>query len=218
MNYYIISYKENPTGESGEQCKTEYDFTYACDECGTGAEVIGNLRVKSLSNIKKDFFETIDGDFIVSNRFYQNIKSYFANLELNQVRDSKNQLMDFFHFNSNIVLPKFGNNSTGYIVENQCPICKRNGYFCDAQIGNVETKTPTIIKPLILKYKKRELEEFENSIIMKTWECYGLSNKIPKGKYLTRYARPLIIVNETMKTIFGNEGITNVDFDKIMIE
>ncbi len=218
MNYYIISYIENPIGESGEQCKTEYDFTAACNECGTGAEVIGSLRVKSLSNIKKDFFETIDGDFIVSNSFYQKIKSHLENLELFQVRDSKNQLMDFFHFSSKIVLPKSGDNSTGLIVEDQCPICKRNGYFSDAKIGNIVTKTPTTLKPLILKYKKRELEEFENSIIMKTWECYGLSNKIPKGKYVTRYARPLIIVNETMKTIFESEGIKNVSFDKLLIE
>ena len=128
MNYYIIGYKNKPIGESGESCKSEYDFKDACDLCGTGANLIKDLRVKGFSKINKDFFETLDGDFIISKRIYETIKQDQPSFELKPVIDSKNNKLDFYHLNPSKVLPKFENKSKGYIVENQCEKCNRNGF------------------------------------------------------------------------------------------
>jgi hypothetical protein len=46
LRYYIITYKKRPLGESGESCKSDYNFLDTCDDNGTVAKLIGNLRVK----------------------------------------------------------------------------------------------------------------------------------------------------------------------------
>lgn len=216
--YYIISYKNRPLGESGETCKSDYDLSNACIDCGTGAKLIGNLRVKGFSNIKKDFFETLDGDFIISTRLYKRIQENFNDFKLMKVIDSRNNPLDFYHFDSDTTLPRFKKSSSGFVIEGQCQSCKRNGYFTHAEIGNLEKNIPTIIHPDIFKYDKNDLEKYKGELILNTWECFGLSNIIATEKYVIRYARPLTIVSEKIKDIFDRERLKDIEYEQIKIE
>jgi hypothetical protein len=218
MRHFIISYKKRPLGESGESCKSDYDLSKACVDCGTGAKLKGNLRVKGFSNIKKDFFETLDGDYIISTRLYSLIKKDFNDFNLLQVIDSKNNPLDFYHFANNVTLPRFKKDSTGFVIDRQCQTCKRNGYFTHAEIGNLEKNIPTVIHPYIFKYDKADFEKYKSELILNTWECFGLSNKIAKGKYVIRYARPLTIVSEKIKDIFDSEKLNDIEYELIEIE
>ncbi|MBN1185285.1 MAG: hypothetical protein JXB49_23575 [Bacteroidales bacterium] len=218
MKYYIITYFKRPIGESGESCNSLYDLRNACESCGTGAELIGNLRVKGFSNIKKDFFQTLDGDFIISKGILGLIKQIKPDLKLHPVIDSKNHILNFYHLNSSKVLPRFSVNSTGYETENQCVNCKRNGYFNSAIIGDLEKNVPTIVSPLCLIYKKNDFNLFSNNLILKTWECAGLSNKVAINNKVVRYARPWIIVNQTFKDILVNAKIEGINYEKIEIQ
>lgn len=218
MNYYIIGYKNKPIGESGESCKSEYDFKDACDICGTGAKLIKDLRVKGFSKINKDFFETLDGDFIISKRIYEIIKQDQLRFILKPVVDYKNNKLDFYHLNPSNVLPKFENKSTGYIIENQCEKCNRNGFFNDFVIGDLGNGIETIVHPLYLVYKENDLKAINNDLILKTWECVGLSNKETYGKYVVRYARPWIIINQVLKDIFEKLKIEGVNYEQIKLE
>jgi hypothetical protein len=218
MKYYIITYSNRPIGESGESCNSLYDLRNACESCGTGAELIGNLRVKGFSRIKKDFFETLDGDFIISKGIFGLIKQIRPDFILQPVIDSKNNVLNFYHLNSSKVLPRFNAKSTGYEIENQCINCKRNGYFNSVVIGDLEKKVPTIVSPLCLIYRKNDSNLFSNNLILKTWECTGLSNKVANNNKIVRYARPWILVNQTFKDILINAKIEGINYEKIEIE
>ena len=218
MRYFIISYKKRPFGESGESCKSDYDLANACINCGTGVKLIGNLGVKGFSNLKKDFFETIDGDFIISTGLYNLIQEKFNDFSLTQVIDSRKNYLDFFHFNSNMTLPRFKIGSSGFVTEGQCQTCKRNGFFTDAEIGNLEKNIPTIIQPYIFKYEKTDLEKYKSDLILNTWECFGLSNRVATGKYVIRFARPLTIVSEKIKEILDSEKLKDIEYEQITIE
>jgi len=213
MKYYILTYDGSTPGQSGEQCKTDYEFTNACQVCGTGAELNGPLRVKGLSKTKRDFFETLNGDCIISKSLYDKIIKEIPAFRLEPVADTKGTPLEFFHFYSKYNLPKSKDTSTGFVRENPCPVCNRNGYFNDATIGS-----PTIIKPLDFKYNYQDFENFPDSVILKTWECPGRSNKTNHGNNVIRYARPWIIVREDLKNIFDKERIKNLHYEQITIE
>ena len=218
MSHFIISYKKRPLGESGESCESDYDLSKACFYCGTGAELMGNLKVKGFSSIKKDFFETLDGDYIISARLHNLIKEHFNYLNLSQVIDSRNNPLDFYNFTQNVTLPKIKKDSAGFVIDKQCQSCKRNGYFTHAEIGDLEKNIPTIINPYIFKYDKKDLEKHKSDLILNTWECFGLSNKNTTGKYVIRYARPLTIVSEKIKDIFDREKLNDIEYEQIIIE
>jgi len=218
MRYFIISYKNRPLGESGESCKSEYDLSSACVDCGTGAKLIGTLIVKGFSNIKKDFFETLDEDLIISSRLYNLIRDNLHDFYLNQVVDSRKNKLDFYHFANNVTLPRFKKDSTGFVIEDQCQTCRRNGFFTDAEIGNLERNIPTIIHPYILKYDKNDLVKYNHDLILNTWECFGLSNRVATGNSVIRYARPLTIVSERIKDIFNREKLNDVEYEQLVIE
>lgn len=218
MRHFIILYNKRPLGESGESCKSDYDLSKACVDCGTGAKLTGNLRVKGFSNIKKDFFVTLDGDYIISTRLYNLIKENAIDFNLLQVIDSKNNYLDFYHFANYWTLPRFKKDSTGFVIDRQCQTCKRNGHFTLAEIGDLEKNIPTVIHSYILKYDEVDFEKHKSELILNTWECFGLSNKIATGKYVIRYARPLTIVSEKIKVIFDKEKLKDIEYEQIIIE
>lgn len=218
MRHFIISYKKRPLGESGESCKSDFDLSSACIDCGTGAKLNGNLKVKGFSNIKRDFFETLDGDYIISTRLYKLIQENFIDFKLTQVIDSRNNPLDFYHFDNRVILPRLKKGSTGYVIDKQCQTCKKNGYFTHSEISNLEKNMPTIIHPYNFKYDKNDLEEHKTELILNTWECFGLSNRIATGKFVIRYARPMTIVSEKIKDIFDKEKLSDIEYQQIIIE
>ncbi|MDP4270094.1 MAG: hypothetical protein Q8909_08195 [Bacteroidota bacterium] len=214
MKYHIISYIKAPIGESGECCKSEYDFSNACDFCGTGAELVSHLKVKGFSKISKDFFETLDGDFIISKRIYEVIRKIKPDFILRPVIDLKGNILEYYHLYTSIVLPRFEVQSTGYVIDGQCDKCKRNGYFNHAIIS---PDKPTIVSPLNLIYKEPTIGFYQNELLLKTWECIGLSNKVAFGNNIVGYARPWIIVSHELKEIFESEKIIGIEFEEVII-
>ena len=213
MEYFIITYNGSTPGESGESCRTEYLFENACEKCGTGAELKGPLRVKGISRTKRDFFETLDGDILITKTLYDKIRVKIPSLDLNRVVDTKNQLLDFYHLNTRGILPKLKDISSGYVREGQCLECNRNGYFNDVIIG-----APTVVKPMDFRYQDSDFDNLSTEVILKTWECSGLSNKTAVGNKVVRFARPWIIIREDLKGIFEAEKIKNIQYEKIKIE
>ena len=217
MKYYILSYIGGKQGESGEPCGTEYSFDDACYTCGTGAEVKRNLKARGIAKTNKDFFETKDGDLIISKCLYERIQGKLPEFELVQVVNTRNQPLDFYHFFSKSTLPKFKESSTGYVTEGQCPICHRDGYFNDVIVGTL-VGTPTIVKPVILRYEYEDVSKLLNMLLLKSCECIGLSNKKKDGSRVIGFARPLMVVREDLKEALGNERIKATLFEPIIIE
>jgi hypothetical protein len=217
MKYYLITYNRAPLGDSGEDCNSEYNFENACSICGTGAQLSSNLKAKGFAKSNKDFYETLNGDFIISKRLYDLIKKDIPHFSLKPVVNIKNETLDFYHLDSFVILPEFNSESTGFIIDGQCNYCKRNGYFNHVIIGDFDKNIPTKIFPLILVYNKSDYDFDYNAPVLKTWECCGYSNKIASDKYRIGYARPWIIISEELKAIFNKELIKGIKYEEIII-
>jgi hypothetical protein len=217
MEYYILNYVKGVVGESGESCKNIYSFDNACEVCGTGAKLVGKLRTKGLLKTEKFLFETLDGDFIISQRLYEVlIKEGIKLGELQNVVNYKNNDLPFYHLNTDFYFPS-ATEKEGLITENQCQTCKRNGYFNKAIIGNIKLNIPTRVFPVGLYYSRVNSDFLGLSDLFFTWECIGLSNRVAHGDYVIRYARPLLIVSEHFKTALVSCKIKGLEFEQIII-
>lgn len=217
MEHFVLTYTGKPIGESGENCGTEYGFEKACDVCGSGAVIKGKLRCNKLGGGLKDIFQTIDGDIIISENLY--IRMVNENIEvggLKNVINIKGENLPFYHLFSAISLPKTFE-ANGLVVDNQCLTCKRNGYFNDLLMGDLKNKLPSKIIPVQLVYREEVLDIYRHFDILSTWEFMGLSNKKAIGNLAVRFARPLLIVSETMKRFMEKSQLQNLKFEPIKV-
>lgn len=216
MEFYILTISSKPTGESGESCASKYALSTACPNCGTGALLEGNLITKRLKNIKS-FKETLDGDKIISEAVFtaMNMNGIKLAAPLKNIVDTRGNALPSYHLTSTIYLPA-AYESEGLIIEDQCPICKRNGYFNKILLGDLGKKTPTKVFPVGLKYQKRDACLLNECELINTYECMGLSSKGTAGGII-RYARPLQLVSSRIKELFESFDSKNLKFEKIEI-
>jgi hypothetical protein len=216
MKYYILSYKRAPIGESGEPCHSTYELTSACTTCGTGAILVGNLRVKGLSKVNKELFETLDEDCIISKKLYEALLENEINLgTLLNIVDHRGNDLPFFHLYTIKHLPQTKSND--FEIEGQCPTCKRNGFFTKVVIST-DDQTPTKIFPYNLHYSADVLNVLQKQDFIFTWECMGLSNLKACDKYVVRYARPLLIISEKFKIALEILKIKGIEFEEVSID
>lgn len=217
MRFFILQYTGKPIGESGESCKSKYNFSYACKTCGTGARLEGRLHAKGIKKVNKDFFQTLDGDNIISENLYKDLIKKKINVgTLENLIDYRNRKLQFLNLHTELYFPKAVKNK-GLIVENQCPDCNKNGFFNDIIVGDIEKKIATKISPLELTYINVSEGFLNQSDIFNTWEHMGLSNLKADGKFVVRFARPLLIVSEKFKALFENKKIKEIRFLEIKI-
>lgn len=218
MKYYVIEYHAKPKGYSGERCNSIYDLTEVCKNCGTGAKLVSSLITKGITEIKTSFFATLSGDFLISEELYNFLLSLGVQVvNLKKVVDSKKNELSFYHFSAEVTFPKSLPSSEGLVIERQCPVCKQNGYYCDAKIGDAAKGIPTVITPLRLKYKGISKDFLASSVLFNTWEHLAVSNLKADGMNVIRYARPMLIVNERIKKAFEEYGVKNAVYEEVII-
>lgn len=208
LNIYILEYKRHPSfGNSGECCNSVYDLSNACQNCGTGAKLVANLRVKGISKVNKEVFVTMDGDDLISEDLYERMleKSVkFGNLP--QVENTKSLLLPYYYLRPEYFLPKFSDKTTGFVKDDKalCQICNQNCYFA---IPHVEFK---------LHYDELPKKLLEQSDILSSWEHWGYSFK-EDGRHSLKYSRPLLIVTENFKNAIEEIGLKYVVFVPIAV-
>lgn len=215
MQFFILTYTGKPLGESGECCNTNYDLATACENCGTGARVLGSLHTKGLTKIAKDFFQTNDGDTIISAKFKEDM--VISNIKIGQltkVVDYRGKELPYYYLTSDFMLPK-ATDIKGLIIEGQCNVCKQNGYFNDVIIGNIKQGVPTVIKPVEFFYNNIDDNFLRQSDVFLSWEHMGKSNLVAHDKYVVRYARPLLIVSELLYNFLTSKGVKNIKVEPI---
>ena len=212
MKYFILSYIKSPIGDS-EDYKNIYNFTFACKVCGTGARLVGKLKTKGLAKNKKDFFETLIGDYIISESLYKEL--VLENIKLGNlmnVVDSRNKDLPFYHLYTDLYFPKSTKNE-GLVIEGQCDECKRNGFF-----GKLDsTEQGMKIVPIKLYYSLNDNSFLNKSDFFFSWECLGLSNLVEKDNNVIGYARPLLIVSNHLKTALIKFKVPGLNFEQIEI-
>ena len=103
----------------------------------------------------------------------------------------------------------------GLKIEDQCDVCKHNGYFNEAIIGNIKLGIPTVVKPVELFYNNVDAGFLKQSEVFLSWEHMGKSNLVAHDKYVVRYARPLLIVSELFYNFLTSKGVKNFEVEKI---
>lgn len=213
MKYYILSYNQAPIGDSHDS-KLEYDFIDACNHCGTGAMLVGRLKLLGINKLKRDFFETYVGDYIISEKLFMYFKS--KNLisgEFQKIIDSRNSELQYYHLYTNFILPP-AIKKDGLVIENQCPVCKRNGFFNKLSKQNEKT----IVVPSGIVYSTNQINEMGNHHFFFTWECFGYSNLVAYGNNVIGFARPLLIVSEKFKNAMEDFKVKGAEFEPVVIE
>ncbi|HEY0655282.1 MAG TPA: hypothetical protein VGD65_19245 [Chryseosolibacter sp.] len=218
MKYYVITNSLRPKGQSGESCGSRYSLDFACKNCGTGAQLLGNLNTRGLNSVNENFFSTLDGDFLISMRVYSALISNGIVLhEVSQVEDHRGNPLDFYHLNPRLSFPKLLPQSQGLKVEDQCPVCKQNGYFNEIVIGDLKKEIKTYVMPLTFHYGGIDRDFLSQSDIFHTWEHLGLSNLRANGNKVIRYARPLLIVTEKVREVFEDLKLEKISFSEVII-
>jgi hypothetical protein len=209
---YLLTFKGSLHGFSGEVVGSNYDLNDACKRCGTGATLIGNLLTKKVK-ANTVFLETLSGDYLIIDELYHNLRLMNAHIEeLLPVLDYKSKVqLPYFHFKTHVYFPKMRPDSEGIITEDQCPICKQDGFYDDHIMG-----APRIIRKY--KYNFEEVKDLlPKSDFFHTWEHFGKSNLVPEGIKVVRYTRPRIIIKDKVKNIFEGLKIKNFVFEEIIL-
>jgi hypothetical protein len=217
MKYYILSYLGKERGLSGEDKENggnSFDLSNACKECGSGANLIGNLSCKSLGKTKNDFFSTINGDFIISESLFKIFNDEKLKLgKLKNVVDLKRKPLTYYHFKSDFILPK-SSKIEGLVIEEQCDICKRNGYYNKIILGNGED-IPTVVFTVKLSYNNVSTDFLNRCDIFHTWENMGTSNLLATGNRIIGFSRPLLIISESLKNILQECLIKDLGYEEV---
>lgn len=212
MNYFILSYNRAPIGDSHD-AKLEFDFTTACKKCGTGAKLVGSLKLSGINKLTKDFFETYVGDYIISENLYNSlIRENIVLGNLKKVTDSNNTEQPYYHLSTNLILPP-ALKKDGLAVENQCSECKRNGFFYKLS----KSKDETIVFPTGIQYTSNQILVMEENDFYLTWECFGYSNLVACGNNVVGYARPLLIVSEKFKIALEKFKVKGLIYELIIV-
>jgi hypothetical protein len=218
MRYFIVTYTGIPIGQSGEGFGTEYDFSHACEICGTGARFKPPLIVKGLNTkVKSQLFRTRNSDWIISSDLAQKLIDFGLSFETCSISEFQRGTLD-----SHLAvcpmhsLPKALDTSTGFEIEGQCDNCRRDGYFNKISIP-LSLGEKSHLHPLVLKYDQQELNRVPVEDIYSTWEHFGNSNKVASGNKVVHFARPLLIISEQFKLILEDGGIGGLRFEQVLV-
>lgn len=217
MEYYILRYNGMLKGQSGECCKSKYTTDKACKDCGTGAELDGPLITLGLNKVKDDFFETYDGDFVISEDLHRKmIASGLVISALHDILDRNKKRLPFIHLNPTISFPK-ANFHDGLVIENQCTSCMQDGYFNNLVTRNSNSRMLSKVAPTGLSYHSLDYELLKLSDVFRSWEHMGNSNINVEGNKVLHYARPMLIVSQSFQDFVIHNEVRNIEFEKIEI-
>lgn len=212
MKYYILCYNQSPIGDSRDSI-LEYDFSRACNACGTGAVLVGNLKLSGINKLKRDFFETYIGDYIISEKLLNHLESKNLLTEnLKKIHNMKNSELAYYHLYTKAILPP-AIKKNGLVVENQCETCKRNGFFYKLS----KSYEKSIVVPSGIVYSKSQIYGNENRHFYFTWECFGYSNLVAHGNNEVGFARPMLVVSEFFMSAINELKVKGVEFEPITI-
>ena len=191
------------SGYGGPRFGTKFELDDACPRCGTGARPVGDVFLKASDIPKKaDVFQTLDGEYIVSDRVREEFtKAGITGAELHGVRAARSkERLPWSQLVAPFELPPFDPDTTGGVPrEDPCPECERNGYFGTAK------------SPLELRYTfgADYLEEVPD--LASTWEHFGLS-KLAEPFEESVFAQPLLLVKPRVVELLQKLKVRQVEF------
>jgi len=172
---------------SGPNDGGRYDLSHACSTCGTGAKRVDPIRLPT-DCLPDEVSITLKFQVVVPPRLIDKLRAICPKC-LREIHDVKTgATSQFYELTAETTLPRFSSATTGYAIEMQCPVCKRDGYF----------NVPKV--PLLLAYDQ-ELQPFQ---VAETYEAFGNSRLRPAFKE-NNFAAPYLVLGRDMQKVLENE-------------
>lgn len=214
INYFHIIYNAAPKGESSEGCGQSFDLTNACKICGTGAQFIGNTYTKGIEKIDHDFFETLDGDYIISHKLYTLLIGHYK-IKLGdtlQTVNSRKKFIPFYHIKPFMKLPK-ANKLEGIEIDKgrRCNTCLRESYYnilIKDPLGNKVGSTAFIYSTNIFK----QISQGQHDILQ-SWEYFGESTLSVPATKKPLFARPALLISGKLRDAFEELKLKNIKYN-----
>lgn len=189
-------------GMGGPRYGTRFDMTSACWHCGSGARQVSPLVVNP-GEVERsgDVSQTLDREILVSPRVAAALASVGVGVdELRPVETVGRPLpQTWVQLLAQETLPPMSPRSEGFVREDPCPVCLRDGFFS------------TAAQPETIRYEisAEQLERLRP--VMCTYERFGnslLAETLPDS----HFAAPLTIVQPEVFTCLKKLGVRGVEF------
>jgi len=202
-----LSIDRPPKGQGGPTHGTQYDLSRACRHCGTGARQVSALVLKPFEVEKKgDITQTLDNEVLISPSLADLLREErITGLELRPAESSKlGYSLPWVQMIALTELPPVDQETTGLVVEKQCPTCRRDGFFHTTKL------------PEEIAYSAREVDPAGFPDVVRTWEHFG--NSVLKDPIVeSHFAQPLYLVKPLVYETLRNHKIRGVSFTPIRL-
>ena len=202
-----LSVTTAPKGMGGPTYGTQYDLSHACPQCGTGAVQTSPLILKASEIPKKGaIFQTLDSDILVSPDLARALRDAgVTGLELREARSYKTgEPLPWLQLISTTELPPMAPATKGFLREDPCPRCGRDGYFGSREV------------PLEPVYSRGQVAPDDLPDVVHTYEHFGNSG-LRNPLENSHFAQPLLLVKPMVMEIFRQENVRGVHFDPVKI-
>lgn len=221
----------SPVRHGGGKYGTEYDFSNACPECGSGAVQTSPLILPAHS-VPADWqvgpaesliLTTDAGEILVSDLLAGALReASVSGLELRQVISRKRRKpLPWWQIVTSHEMPGMAPETQGVVREScwtalnptivfppPCEHCMRDGHYS------------TIAEPLQIVYHRTDVDLASIPDVVHTWELFGQSVRTPNQEedVFPGYAQPLILVKQNVFNIIRRAKVRRLQFDPVRIE
>ena len=174
-----------------------YDLSKACPVCGTGSIRLDPLRLPA-AKFKTRVAITYDHEVVIPPELIPKLKKIVPEC-LKKIHHGTVKAAEpsgYCQLITQITLPCWSKQTTGFEKEDECPHCKRDGFF----------NIPRV--PLRIVYD----EQVPAFNVAETYECFG-NSKLREPFKESHFASPLLIVNEAVQQILAGEK--GVEFEPV---
>jgi hypothetical protein len=196
----VLVVRRPEKGHGGPRYGTEFDLSGACARCGTGAVQRGPLVVKPSELAKGgDVALTYDHEVLLSPRLADALRSRGLPADaLRPVRGRKGEAVEWVQLLPIFELPPVAPETRGLVRERPCPVCRRDGFYVDAQA------------PLELVYPRAAVDPASFPGAALTWERFGTS-RIDGPADGRGFASPLVVMTSSLADAFPELGVKAVE-------
>ncbi|HEY8147399.1 MAG TPA: hypothetical protein VIK51_00605 [Vicinamibacteria bacterium] len=187
----------------GVSAGTAYSFESACPTCGTGASQIGPLHLPRFKVPKADLFSTLDSEIIVTPKLAEHLRAADVR-SLGPVVGTDGHPLPFEQLLPQATLPRFGEETTGFVRERPCPVCGRDGYF---GVPNV---------PLRLVYPSLPAELLDKDVLA-TFERFG-NSRLRTPLRDSVFAAPVYVIGGRVADALRAAGVRSAEVEPVRLE
>lgn len=196
--YYQIIVRKQYEIEGGPLVWQAHNTRGSCPVCGTGIRGVGSRKFGNLSFVKSDIWIDLDYEIILRREIAKEFESKGISAFVDVVSRKNGHLLPWVMLAEQATLPPWSSETTGFVRDMVCQVCKRDGYF------------NTLKQDLFLVYKNLPRRYTQYSILA-TYERFGKSvirDPITKS----HIAGPIYTVSDRFKQISERLQLKNIEF------